>query len=1136
MALGSKKYWAFISYSHRDEAWAAWLHRSLERFSIPPALQNQFAIQGQALPKRLYPVFRDKDELPSSADLGERLNQALADARYLIVICSPNAARSEWVDAEIRYFKQLGGASRILPLIVAGEPYASEPNNRFDPDLECFPPALRYEVTPDGALTDIPTEPIAADVRQGKDNKEDALLRLAAGLLNTGYDSLKQREAKRRQRRLITALGASLAIMAIIVGQLFQVMAEKRHTELARQEAVREKNRAERATEEVVHEKNEVVRQRNRVDSLLQVATGALETIEAQKQDLEAVNQTLSTTLQSLKQEQQKTQDALQLAQAERDYAETQRVRAERERERAEIEKNRALRTQSELLYTQGLTALQKENTPEAIAALLRARELNPENRAIDYALLAEIRRNPPPLPSYEKKHTQPLLFKGSVGYAQDGTFHQITQNGISWRDAKTFEETSFTPFSGEGKVLLSLKSQDQQHIINWRAQSLATGASNVYWDIWDVQQQQFRYSISLPNIRAMDMQAVFKGQNVRANTLAYTVNDTLLQVAHLDNQTQSTTIHEAGFRAFSISPDEDKLAFIGKDSLVTLVSTETGALTQQIPYKQGYLNLIEFSDDGTELLAVDYTQKELVVWDTNDLTKPPYKISHPAKIQYYKTCPHRACLLFYTMDNQLHFWNSEKEAPYGSAVQIHRLGFLSFNHDGSLVAAHTLDGLTRFFSTVTGEEVYTPMATSVYATDIEWHPEGKAILTSNRQNEVQMWALRDQKPVPVIVEEGLGHLAFTEDGKQVWGQQANMSKVQGWDWATKKPVVPSFMLNEKTMQERILRMPYLSVMHADSSFSIVNLQTQKIQHFQDKIESLTSLWINESHQYLTYQEENQLQIWNLQNQAPVLEKVLDGRIISDYDLSEQNHRLAFYTIADSTLNIWDLQHEKRVGKPYKPAKFPFTLELSRQGDVLVWTDETAKGHLWDVENAVLKPSKIQTAFVSDIRFTPDGANMLFTSMVGGVSVFDVNGRLQYPPLTYKGGLIRFLPSANGEILYTLSSDDKVIVWDLRTGKMIGEPFSTPNAVNIALSPDQQTLAISDLKAGVFAIDLPPQDLALTDDLQMLIQYLGGKKMNDEALLEDLGNRTETLLSLRETFRRLPETDRWKVWTRWFWE
>lgn len=63
------RYWAFISYSHADEAWARWLHKALETYTVPRRLVGGPHPDGR-IPQRLYPVFRDRDELPSSHELG----------------------------------------------------------------------------------------------------------------------------------------------------------------------------------------------------------------------------------------------------------------------------------------------------------------------------------------------------------------------------------------------------------------------------------------------------------------------------------------------------------------------------------------------------------------------------------------------------------------------------------------------------------------------------------------------------------------------------------------------------------------------------------------------------------------------------------------------------------------------------------------------------------------------------------------------------------------------------------------------------------------------------------------------------------------------------------------------------------
>lgn len=206
------RYRAFISYSHADGPWGDWLHRALEGYRVPRMLVGQPSRAGP-IPRRLYPIFRDREELPAAVSLGEQIEQALIQSAYLIVICSPRSAGSRWVNEEILRFKRLGRADRILALIIDGEPHASDVVGRED--SECFPPALRFELSAEGDLGRVRTEPIAADARPGKDGKHKARLKLIAGLLGIGFDKLAQRERQRqRQWRLIAAVAACLTIIA----------------------------------------------------------------------------------------------------------------------------------------------------------------------------------------------------------------------------------------------------------------------------------------------------------------------------------------------------------------------------------------------------------------------------------------------------------------------------------------------------------------------------------------------------------------------------------------------------------------------------------------------------------------------------------------------------------------------------------------------------------------------------------------------------------------------------------------------------------------------------------------------------------------------------------------------------------
>jgi tetratricopeptide (TPR) repeat protein len=215
-----------------------WLHKSLESYRPPKQLVGTKTSRGE-VPRRLNPVFRDREELASATDLGEVITTALRESACQIVICSPNAARSKWVNEEILAFKRLGREDRIFCLIVAGEPNATDMPGREHE--ECFPPALRFQLTADGTLGSSRTEPIAADARPGKDGRFAAKLKLIAGVLGVGFDALRRREQQRRNRRLAIIAGGATAGMvltsALAVYALIQRSVAQKQTLRAEAEA-----------------------------------------------------------------------------------------------------------------------------------------------------------------------------------------------------------------------------------------------------------------------------------------------------------------------------------------------------------------------------------------------------------------------------------------------------------------------------------------------------------------------------------------------------------------------------------------------------------------------------------------------------------------------------------------------------------------------------------------------------------------------------------------------------------------------------------------------------------------------------------------------------------------------------------
>lgn len=253
-----KPYWCFISYRHADNKekgrmWAGWLHRELETYPVPDELVGQTNQRGETIPPRIFPVFRDEEELPAYADLSTAIIAAINRSLNLVVICSPRACESRFVNDEIRLFKARGMSSRIYGMVVSGDPDSSGADG-------CLPAALRHEVDGAGTILDAPAarrlfdfrseggdegwteigmcrqrlrqlglsdEEAEAEARERAGRAEASKLELIAAVL--GVDPPRLAEAHRRhqaalatrRRRNVTLLGlGSIAALAAIVASI----------------------------------------------------------------------------------------------------------------------------------------------------------------------------------------------------------------------------------------------------------------------------------------------------------------------------------------------------------------------------------------------------------------------------------------------------------------------------------------------------------------------------------------------------------------------------------------------------------------------------------------------------------------------------------------------------------------------------------------------------------------------------------------------------------------------------------------------------------------------------------------------------------------------------------------------------
>ena len=125
------KYSAFISYAHEDKKTAYWLQGALEEYKLGKNLISSSDQKILFKKNKLAPIFMDHSDLNSGIGFSEQIREALGSSASLIVICSPNARKSRWVNKEIKEYKERGNKNRIFPVITVSYTHLTLPTTPY---------------------------------------------------------------------------------------------------------------------------------------------------------------------------------------------------------------------------------------------------------------------------------------------------------------------------------------------------------------------------------------------------------------------------------------------------------------------------------------------------------------------------------------------------------------------------------------------------------------------------------------------------------------------------------------------------------------------------------------------------------------------------------------------------------------------------------------------------------------------------------------------------------------------------------------------------------------------------------------------------------------------------------------------
>jgi WD40 repeat protein len=217
-----ESYDAFISYSHAADG------------SLAPALQHGL----QTLAKPLYQrkalrVFRDQTNLAATPELWSTIEEALATSRFFILLASPAAAGSPWVQQELDWWHRNRGSERLLIGVthgaIAWDPVATD----FDwHTTDALPQSLSRWFRAEPLWVDLRWTSSKSNLSHRDPRLQEDLATLAAPLRGMSKDDLIGRDLKQHHKvvRLTVTAITLLLVLAVAAGVGALVAVQQRNT------------------------------------------------------------------------------------------------------------------------------------------------------------------------------------------------------------------------------------------------------------------------------------------------------------------------------------------------------------------------------------------------------------------------------------------------------------------------------------------------------------------------------------------------------------------------------------------------------------------------------------------------------------------------------------------------------------------------------------------------------------------------------------------------------------------------------------------------------------------------------------------------------------------------------------------